>query len=256
MNIMRKMARWLFVVCIPVVLLSATLGWAFNSLWIYSAGFAKYDVGQPLDLSAAELKQSAAELIAYFNNTHQEFLDINVTYNSGETGPLYDQADIEHMKDVKGVLWLDYKLFFISAAYALLYILALFIWSRKAAAAEMARGAKNGGLLTLGLLAFIAVFAVTSFDWFFTTFHEIFFPQGNWQFPPGDHMITLFPDGFWSDVTLLVGGGGAGIGAAGERGGVSGAAAHQETRKCGSARIKNTGGATSTGNTAGNNLRS
>ena len=21
----------------------------------------------------------------------------------------------------------------------------------------------------------------------------------------GDHMITLFPDGFWSDVTLLVG---------------------------------------------------
>jgi uncharacterized membrane protein len=49
------------------------------------------------------------------------------------------------------------------------------------------------------------MFAVTSFNWFFTTFHEIFFPQGNWQFPPGDHMITLFPDGFWSDVTLLVG---------------------------------------------------
>jgi uncharacterized membrane protein len=49
------------------------------------------------------------------------------------------------------------------------------------------------------------VFAVTSFDWFFTTFHRLFFPNGNWQFPYGDHMITLFPDGFWVDVTLLVG---------------------------------------------------
>ena len=57
----------------------------------------------------------------------------------------------------------------------------------------------------MALLIFLGVFAVTSFNWFFTTFHEIFFPQGNWQFDEGDHMITLFPYGFWSDVTLLVG---------------------------------------------------
>jgi uncharacterized membrane protein len=47
---------------------------------------------------------------------------------------------------------------------------------------------------------------LTSFNSFFITFHEIFFPEGNWQFPPGDHMITLFPDGFWSNTTTLVGG--------------------------------------------------
>ena len=197
--------RWIFILFMPVLLLSATLGWAFNSLWIYTNGFAKYNVGQELGLSPAELKKSAGELIAYFNNPHQEFLDINVTYDSGETGPLYDQADILHMKDVKGVLWLDYGLFLASAGYSLIYILDGFIWNRRNVRKDLALGAKRGGALTVAVLCFLGVFAVTSFDWFFTTFHEIFFPQGNWQFPPGDHMITLFPDGFWSDTTLLVG---------------------------------------------------
>ncbi|MGA3094195.1 MAG: TIGR01906 family membrane protein [Dehalococcoidales bacterium] len=199
------MARWVFIISIPVLLLSATLGWAFNSLWIYKAGFAKYDVGQALGLSPSELDRSARELIAYFNNPHQEFLDINVTYDTGETAPLFDQADILHMKDVKGLVWVDYRLLLAAMFYSLIYVLVSSIWNKRSVRRDLALGASWGGGATVGLLCFLGVFAVTSFDWFFTTFHEIFFPQGNWQFPPGDHMITLFPDGFWSDVTLLVG---------------------------------------------------
>jgi integral membrane protein (TIGR01906 family) len=109
------------------------------------------------------------------------------------------------MKDVKGVLWLDYWLFLAAAIYSLGYFIALFMRGRGQRRRDLASGLKRGGVATVALLCFLGVFAITSFDWFFTTFHEIFFPQGNWQFPPGDHMITLFPDGFWSDVTLLVG---------------------------------------------------
>ena len=212
MNAIRVTARWVFILSIPVLLLSATLGWAFNSLWIYKNGFAKYDVGQSLRLSPAELDRSAQELIAYFNNTHQEFLDINVTYNTGETAPLFidqngnpDMNDILHMKDVKGLVWLDYRLFLGSAIYILGYVLVSLIRNRWHGRRDLALGVSWGGGATIALLCFLGVFAVTSFDWFFTTFHEIFFPQGNWQFPSWDHMITLFPDGFWSDVTLLVG---------------------------------------------------
>jgi integral membrane protein (TIGR01906 family) len=199
------MARWIFILCIPILLLSATLAWTFNSLSIYKAGFAKYEVGQALGLSPIELDKSARDLIAYFNNPRQELLDINVTYDTGETAPLYDQFDILHMKDVKGVLWLDYRLFLAAAIYSAIYILLSLILNGRHGRRDLAMGAKWGGGATVALLIFLGVFAVTSFDWFFTTFHEIFFPNGNWQFPPGDHMITLFPDGFWSDVTLLVG---------------------------------------------------
>ena len=205
MNAFRVMARWIFILCIPIILLSATLAWAFNSLSIYKAGFAKYEVGQALGLSPIELDKSARDLIAYFNDPRQELLDINVTYDTGETGRLFDEADILHMKDVKGLVWLDYRLLLAAAIYSVLYILLSLVWNRRHGRPDLALGAAWGGGATVALLIFLGVFAVTSFDWFFTTFHEIFFPNGNWQFPPGDHMIMLFPDGFWSDVTLLVG---------------------------------------------------
>jgi integral membrane protein (TIGR01906 family) len=221
MQLIRKTARWLFIIAIPVVLLSGTLGWAFNSLWIYTNGFVKYDVSQALGVPNSELDRAASELIAYFNNTRQTYLDINVTYDNGQIGPIFmdqngnpDQADISHMKDVKGVLWLDYRLFLASAAYALFYIILALVLRKRDGLRDLARGARGGGIATLGLLAFLGFFAVTSFDWFFTTFHEVFFPQGNWQFPAGDHMITMFPDGFWSDATLLVGLVAAGLGVA------------------------------------------
>ena len=205
MNVIRLFTRWVFIILIPILLLSVTIAWAFNSLWIYKAGFTKYDVGQTLGLSSAELDRSASELIAYFNNPHQEFLDINVTYNTGVTAPLYDQADILHMKDVKGLIWLDYSLLLSAVIYSLVYILVSVIWNKRNGRRELALGAAWGGGLTVALLCFLGIFVVTSFDSFFITFHEIFFPQGNWQFPFGDHMITLFPDGFWSNVTMLVG---------------------------------------------------
>lgn len=205
MKLFRSIANWVFIVLIPVFLLSGTIAWAFNSLWIYKAGFAKYEVSQDLRVSPAQLDKSAAELIAYFNNPGEKYLDINVTYENDVNAPLYDREDVLHMKDVKSVVWLDYWLFIGSSVYSVAYFIVLFIGKASQQRQILASGLKRGGAATIALVCFLGIFALTSFDWFFTTFHEIFFSQGNWQFPPGDHMITLFPDGFWSDVTLLVG---------------------------------------------------
>jgi integral membrane protein (TIGR01906 family) len=187
------------------MLLSSTIGGAFNSLWVYTSGFDKYEVASEMELSDAELKRAAQELIAYFNNPNQKYLDINVTYDNGHTGPLYDLDDIAHMKDVKGLLRLNYWICLISAVYILFYAVMLWWKDRVKVSWELARGAWCGGLLTLGLLAFLGLFAVTSFDWFFTKFHETFFPQGNYEFSPYDHMVVMFPQDFWADAVLLVG---------------------------------------------------
>jgi uncharacterized membrane protein len=98
------------------------------------------------------------------------------------------------------------SMFNIPAIYLLVYILVHAIWSKRNGRRDIGLGAAWGGGLTIGVIAFLGIFVVTSFNSFFFTFHEIFFPEGNWQFPPGDHMITLFPDGFWSNTTTLVGG--------------------------------------------------
>jgi len=177
---------------------------AFNTLWIYTFGFAKYDVAAELGISEPELKYTARELIAYFNNTHQEYFDISVAYEDGYVGSLYSQAEKEHMKDVKGLLWLDYYICLAATAYVILYMVCLWIWSRQGVIAEVALGVWRGGLLALGILSVIGLIAVASFDMFFVKFHEIFFPQGNWSFSHDNHMVMMFPDGFWSDVALLV----------------------------------------------------
>jgi uncharacterized membrane protein len=47
----------------------------------------------------------------------------------------------------------------------------------------------------------------------FEKFHYVFFPQGNWAFPEGSLIITIFPFGFFSDfffklitVSLIIAG--------------------------------------------------
>jgi len=121
------------------------------------------------------------------------------------TGPLYDQAEILHMKAVKELIWLDYSLLLFAVIYSAVYSLVNVIWNKRNRRRDLGLGAAWGGGLTVGLLCFFSIFAFTDFNSFFIKFHKIFFPEGNWQFPPGDHMITVFPDGFWSNVTTLVG---------------------------------------------------
>ncbi|MBI5389745.1 DUF1461 domain-containing protein [Candidatus Woesearchaeota archaeon] len=82
----------------------------------------------------------------------------------------------------------------------------------------MAQSALFAGI---GVYAFLIVgaLALYGFDAAFTAFHTVFFPQGNWQFPAGSTLITLFPEGFFQTIakdilltflmfgTLMVGGG-------------------------------------------------
>jgi len=205
MNTMRILLRWLLILCVPTLLLSGTIGIAFNSLWVYTAGFAKYSSAAELEVSDVELRRVAQELIAYFNNGHQEYLDINVTYNNGQTEPVYSVNEINHMKDVKMLLWLDYVIALVSATYILGYLGMLWFRERVYVRRELAVCAWRGGIITCGVVIFLGCFAAISFDWLFVKFHEIFFPHGNWQFSQYDNMILMFPAGFWSDAALLIG---------------------------------------------------
>jgi integral membrane protein (TIGR01906 family) len=61
----------------------------------------------------------------------------------------------------------------------------------------------GGGIGLLGLAVAIA-FAV-AFEATFLAFHAIFFPPGTFLFEPGSNLITLFPEPFWFDASLIAG---------------------------------------------------
>ena len=62
MGIMRTAAKWLFIICLPALLLSASISWAVNSQWLYQYGFDRYDVSRTTGLEQGELERAAADL--------------------------------------------------------------------------------------------------------------------------------------------------------------------------------------------------
>jgi hypothetical protein len=50
MRLLDAAAKWLFILCLPVMLLTASIGLAINSQWLYEYGFNKYNVSQTTSL--------------------------------------------------------------------------------------------------------------------------------------------------------------------------------------------------------------
>jgi integral membrane protein (TIGR01906 family) len=64
----------------------------------------------------------------------------------------------------------------------------------------------RGGLLTLILIGVILLLVLAAFGIFFVAFHQVFFEEGTWTFLWSDTLIRLFPERFWRDTFLVVGG--------------------------------------------------
>lgn len=197
---MRTAAKWLFIVCMPILLLTASVTWAVNSPWLYRYGFEKYDVGDTAGLAQSELDNTAAGLIDYFNSDDEE-ISLTVV-KDGEPFQLFNEREVGHLRDVKGLFRLVYWLLLGTLVYALVYIgLSVFMWRDRR---RMAWGLFGGGCLSLALMAVLGLGTLVNFDWLFRQFHLISFANDLWMLDPTkDYLIMLFPRGFWYDAALF-----------------------------------------------------
>lgn len=123
----------------------------------------------------------------------------------GTDRPLYNEAEISHMIDVKNVIDGLRRVWWASAVLVVLGLLLL-LWRPQTRA--LAAGALfHGGLATTAVLLFIALFILLVWDVFFVQFHELLFPPGTWTFNYSDSLIRLFPEMFWFDIGVLISGG-------------------------------------------------
>jgi integral membrane protein (TIGR01906 family) len=193
-------AKWLFILCLPLLLLTASLGWAVNSLWLYKYGFEKYDVGQTTVLADSELEKAATGLISYFNSD-EEYISLTVI-KDGKSFELFNQREVLHLKDVKGLIWLDYRLLTGTLVYVLAYAGVSLFWRKDWR--RLAWGVAGGSGLTLALMLALGLGALFNFDQLFLQFHFISFTNELWRLDPAkDYLIMLFPQGFWYDAALF-----------------------------------------------------
>lgn len=198
MRIIAVFAKWLFVLSLPFFLVTASIAWVFNSTWLYNYGFARNNVSQTTGLDKAELDKVAQGLVSYLNS-RDEYINLIVTKN-GVTFPLFNQREVSHMKDVKTLFWLNYKVLAGALAYALAY--ALVSWRK--ARRDLGQGLMWGGGLTLALVIGVALTTLLDFDQLFTQFHLLSFANDLWQLDPTkDYLIMLVPRNFWYGVFLI-----------------------------------------------------
>jgi integral membrane protein (TIGR01906 family) len=184
------------------LLLTASLGWAVNSLWLYKYGFEKYSVGQTTDLAEGELEKAARGLIGYFNSD-EEYISLTVV-KDGQPFELFNQREVIHLKDVKGLIWLDYWVLLGVLIYTLGYAGISLFWRKRRYWRRLAWGVVGGGGVTLALVLALGLGILLGFDQLFLQFHLISFTNPFWQLDPRtDYLIMLFPQGFWYDAALF-----------------------------------------------------
>jgi len=220
MKILGIIAKWVFMLCLPFLLFTASLGWAINSLWLYNYGFEKYGISQATGLSDTELEKTAAGLVSYFNSG-EEYISLTVI-KDGQPFELFNYRETIHLKDVKGLIWLDYWVGLGTLLYILAYAGVCLFWRRPAYRRRLARGVVGGSGITLGLMLALGLVSLLDFNWIFWQFHVISFTSNDfWLLDPAkDYLKMLFADGYFYDVVLFCALGVAG--AAVVLGGVSG----------------------------------
>jgi integral membrane protein (TIGR01906 family) len=205
MKIVVIIARIIFVVCLPVLLLTAVIAGEVNSSWLYTHGFEKYDVRQSLadnglNPSNADMAGIARGFIHYFNS-NQEYINLTVQQNN-QTVNLFNNEEIIHFKDVKKLFTFDYEVLLGTLSYCLCFGLVSFFWKKDENRKKLARDTIKGSVLTLGLMLLLGIGTLVDFNNLFYQFHLLVFTNSFWS--AEGNMLLLFPDGFWYDAAIYI----------------------------------------------------
>jgi integral membrane protein (TIGR01906 family) len=200
-KVLKNAALWLFIVCLPLVLILASISAAANSQWFYERGFEKYDISAVTGLPPEELEKVAAGLIDYWNSD-DEFISLTVT-KDGQTFEVFNEREVAHLRDVKALFQLGYRVLAGTLAYALVFAGVCLLWWHDRR--RLGWGLFGGGALTLGLMLALGLLIMFDFEGFFLQFHLLSFANDFWLLDPSrDYLVMLFPEGFWFDMTLYI----------------------------------------------------
>ncbi len=201
MNIVQSIVYWLFVFCLPVVLVTSTICCEVNELGLYEYGFDKYGISEATGIDKLELKRVAQHLIDYFN-LRADSSQITVL-KKGQEFSLFNERELIHLEDVKSLIQLNYWVQIVAWLLLIVCVLVLLFvfmvgWQR------IVKGLLWGSLVTVGLMAGLALWALFGFERFFLLFHLVSFSNEYWMLDPAkDYLIRLFPEGFFYDAALF-----------------------------------------------------
>ncbi len=194
---------FLFALAVPLFLVTASVAWAFNDPGVYNRGFEKYRISLSTGITEEDLRHVAGQIRRYFNSTDEPLLVKTQVY--GEERELFNPREVQHMRDVKRLVWWVYA----AAAVSGVYLLSATSWgivvNGRGFLGVLAQRVIRGVALMGILVVVVGIFALAGFDTLFLKFHQLAFANDLWQLDPRrDYLVIIFPQGFWFDATMRV----------------------------------------------------
>lgn len=185
-----------FVIILFISLISTVYSRSFGEYL-----FSKNGTANKLLLSTDELNRSFDITLRYLWNS-LDSLHFNITLTNGTVREFYRVFDSNptslcdeyaHMSEVKDLFITGKAITLISA---IVWVLSsVFLLAKKK---EIKKNDLKSSYITfiiIGIIVFIiGIYAAVDFDSFFTNFHLVFFPNGNWTFPYYSYMLIMFTD--------------------------------------------------------------
>jgi len=150
-----------------------------------------------------ELASVAIEFLASSERPEEAIRLLEEQTVNGE--PLYNQRELDHMVDTKVRTDILFRVMWVTGVIVVAGTVAL-AWRPESRSIAWS-GLFNGAVLTTAILAAILAYILIGWDSFFTRFHQLLFPAGSWTFAYSEGLIRLFPEKFWFDVGVMIGGG-------------------------------------------------
>ena len=118
------------------------------------------------------------------------------THHAYSLGP----DEISHLQDCNKIIRIAAPVLIVIAALALILGIIL--------GASCGRRALGHALIAAPAVLLLAmvglgVWAIVDFNAFFSAFHGVFFPQGNWTFPADSLLICMLPTAFWVGMVAI-----------------------------------------------------
>jgi integral membrane protein (TIGR01906 family) len=215
MKFLYKNLSWLIALIVPVVLILSVVHLVINPWYLVFEYHTPAFPTDPYGFTLQDRLKYGKLAVDYLNNSAGISFLGDLRFPPGQQAPqpscqymtdcthLYNDRELEHMLDVKNVVKAAMRVLEVSALLLVLFL--IWAWQGKWIK-DFLRGLQRGGILTLVFIGLIILCVLIAFNVLFVIFHEIFFKAGTWTFLYSDTLIRLFPERFWQDTFLMVGG--------------------------------------------------
>src|SRR5438093_4225322 len=192
----------LFMLAIAIALIATNIRVAVSEQRVYDYSVKHYDAAAISNIPESELLRANGEIHRYLTAAEEAPLAIAVRNSRGASGPLFTAKETAHMADVRDLVQMLFSGQVISVAAVLTLAVLLLV---VAGPRTLAIAAFGGAFLTGGILALAGIAFATGFDSAWTQFHVVVFSNDLWELDPSrDHLIQMFPEAFWRDITALI----------------------------------------------------